>query len=130
LNYKSPVVANQIVMRDFDLETVQEAYGTTISWMSSRPDIINNEGKLQVETDKSQPPITLILTCRFQKDNYYYEKEYPVKIYCSDPTNVVFVDISGANRDDYTGLYNINGHKVDGSYKGIGIKEGKKVLLK
>lgn len=70
--FVQPVTSRQIITEDVDLSAPSTMYwGTTLSWKSNHPELLSDDGKLQVPYEAKGDTTTLVeLTYTFQKDNY------------------------------------------------------------
>ena len=74
--FKSPVKATDKLTGDVDL-SIPTYYGAEVSWSSSRPDLLTDEGK-HVSTNDSL--VTIKLTCTIRKDNYYTTRSVSTRV--------------------------------------------------
>lgn len=95
--------------------------GATVAWTSSDESVLSSKGVV-----KGNGTVTLTLT--ITKDDYVYTKEYTLSIGTGTDTGI-FAPISTCGKADNR-TYNLNGQQVDKSYRGIVIRNGKKVLIK
>lgn len=124
-----PFTPYQIINDDISLSGINGAFGTNIKWTTSRPDIISNDGTLMVLTDNTASPITIDVTCCLEKDNYYYEISYPIRVRCNDPVGVKSVRNDHDKTSDKP-MFNLSGQCIDSNNKGIVIQNGRKILKK
>lgn len=124
-----PVDPYQIVTDDVILPQSTGAFGTSISWTSSRPDILSDTGALMVQTDDKANLITLYLTCHLSKDSYYYDMDIPVRVQCNDPVDIVKTPIDNSDYNNYQ-TFNLLGQSIGSDYKGLKIQNGKKFWRK
>ena len=84
IKYKStlPVKAGTLVTEDIELTTPSPLYGAEFSWYSERPDIMNDEGHLLVNTttDTSVASTSFYIVRRCAKDNYYYNQRIMLRV--------------------------------------------------
>lgn len=77
-----PVTARQFITADIDLSAKPTMYwGTTMTWKSSHPELLSDEGKLMVPYYQNGDTTTLVgLTYTLQKDNYAYSYTRTVRV--------------------------------------------------
>lgn len=77
-----PVTARQIITSDIDLTTKPTMYwGTTMTWQSSVPELLSDEGKLMVPYYQNGDTTTVVgLTYTLKKDNYAYSFTRNVRV--------------------------------------------------
>lgn len=118
-SYTVPLRSSQYVTADVDLTSTPK-YGATITWKSSREDVITSDGKLTIPTSDST--ITVGMTCTITKGNYYFDRTINVRVkgdgtavntLQSDPLTRKIYDLQGRRLKAVTrpGLYIINGKK-------------------
>lgn len=80
-NFTMPVSARQTIKEDVDLTQNTAYWGSSISWKSSNPELLSDDGKLQVPYYADGDSITLVgLTYTIQKDNYAYSFTRNVRV--------------------------------------------------
>lgn len=136
-----PVKAYEQIKGDIDF-TLPTYLGAEITWTSSRPSMISNDGKLLVTptTAKTDSLYKVVLTCRICKDDYYYDAVRTVRVRCSAADAIE--DVQASSRADVVnarGVYDLNGRCVlpdetklgEGTLqRGIYVIGGRKVLIK
>ena len=76
-----PVTSFQLIKADLDLSIQGLRYGASVSWTSSRPELLSDAGKLMIPYEATGDTIvTLDLICTTQKDNYAYSYKRQVRI--------------------------------------------------
>lgn len=80
-NFTMPFSSRQYVKQDLDLTTNVGFWGSTIAWKSSNPELLSDDGKLQVPYYADGDSITIVgLTYTIQKDNYVYSFTRNVRV--------------------------------------------------
>ena len=69
----NPFASNTTVTKNVDLST-ETYYGVKSEWVSSRPDVLSNNGRYNPADEN----VTLTMTHRLVCDNYVYQKDYTV----------------------------------------------------
>lgn len=79
---KWPVTARQIINDDVDLTgVVTPEWGTTVTWQSSHPDLLTDDGHLQVPYYRDGDSTTVVdISYTLQKDNYAYTAKRQVRV--------------------------------------------------
>ena len=110
LNLTMPLTDGQEIGSDIDLYGITPSTGNaTLTWTSSRPDIISNEGHYNASALSENTPVTL--TMRLETPGYYWEREFHV--------TAIPVVSSLANGDWMTGLiahYGFDSDQLANSY--------------
>ena len=76
-----PFTMRQIITDDIDLNQSTMHWGTSISWESSNPELLSNDGKLQVPYYANGDSTTLVgMTYTLSKDNYAYQFTRQVRV--------------------------------------------------
>lgn len=129
-NITSPIRAYSTLKENVDLN-VETQYGVNYEWTSSDPEVLSNTGEIHPRDTIA----TVVMTNRFSCGNYYYERDYKVKVK-AEPTGIEEITGTGKTPD---GIYNLAGQRIpvesaDALPKGIYIisSEGKakKVMIK
>ncbi len=77
INQSLPLREGQVVSRDIDLYgNSTPTDGVTLTWTSSRPDVISNQGKYNPMGLAENTPVTL--TARLESPGYFWEQSYRV----------------------------------------------------
>ncbi len=80
-NFTIPVKARQYITEDVDLQSNVGSWGAVISWKSSHPELLSDDGKLQVPYCADGDSTTIVgLTYTIQKDNYAYSYTRNVRV--------------------------------------------------
>lgn len=111
---KLPVKAYQQIKEDIDL-TLPTYLGAEITWKSSCPNMISDDGKLLVTptTEKTDELYKVDLTYRIRKDRYYYEAKRTVRVRCSAADAIADVSNgSMAKSKGLSGVYDLQGRLV------------------
>ena len=102
-NFTPPIKAYSTIKDNVDL-TTPTTFGVKCEWTSSDPDVLSDSGELHPRDTVA----TVIMTCRFSCDNYYYERDYKVKTK-AEVTGIEEITSSGLLPD---GIYNLAGQRV------------------
>lgn len=120
--FQSPVKATDKLTADVNLD-IPTYFGAEVTWESSRPDLLTDLGK-HVSTNDSL--VTIQLTCRIRKDNYYTTRTVTTRVQ-GDGT-AVRIPRSDAGE---TASYDLMGRRVTRPEPGqILISKEKKIIYK
>lgn len=91
-----PMTSLQLIKADLDLSIQGLRYGASVSWTSSRPDLLSDTGKLMIPYEATGDTIvTVELICTTQKDNYAYSFKRQVRIRTNKANLPTKEDVNG-----------------------------------
>lgn len=136
--YKLPFTAQQLITKELNLKPITTYFGTTINFVSSRPELIDDHGNLQVTPVGNTDNDTIVrvdMNCRYQKDNYRYDLKRTVRIRMDKNELALVTGIDAPHAHQRTtgnAVYDLRGRRITNGppLHGIYIINGKKVLMK